>query len=377
LPHHTPSRRRPAAVTASTVFAITLAILAGLVFAWVAKVVLLGPKPPAAPPPMAQLTVLAANIMEKQRVDGNYLKTISLPQAQYDDIMTKARQQGLKVLVGNQPVGRIAKEPLNAEEPIYDHQLEPFRLEALSSRVGAGKRAVTLELPLNRCQGGLIRPNDYVDLLCTLNIDNPAVGGATTATATIAKGVKVIARNNTTATADVALGVPAATRPYTLEATPYRAAIIDLAEKMGGTFTMVIANPPATSASQVAASAKDEEPDPDTDVVSGGDLARIFGIPELPPPPPVWTVEHMSGIHRAGYQAFPYGNQKPQRGETTSSAAPPQPATLSRGRAPAGRVNSLVAYAGRNYGGNYGFRPLGSPAPSGNAGGCPPGQGGG
>ena len=96
MPHHTPSRRRPAAVTASTVFAITLAILAGLAFAWVAKVVLLGPKPPAAPPPMAQLTVLAANVMEKQRIDGPYLKTISMPQEQYNAIMQKAQQQGFR-----------------------------------------------------------------------------------------------------------------------------------------------------------------------------------------------------------------------------------------------------------------------------------------
>src|SRR5438105_2814118 len=76
---------RPAALRASTVCAIALAIVAGLIFAWLFKMVLLDKKP-AAPPKddSVEVTVAAANIFQSMEVKPIQVKKIKMARADYD-----------------------------------------------------------------------------------------------------------------------------------------------------------------------------------------------------------------------------------------------------------------------------------------------------
>src|SRR5262249_30169909 len=155
-----------AAIQASSVFGITLAILAGLIFAWVFKVVLLTPRkePPPPPEPMVPLTVATFNIRDKQKVLE--VKTVNLPRSEYEARLKGWQKRFGKDAVplqGNQPLNRTTKEPINAEEPFFESQLEKYDFApSLSSKLAPGHRAVTLTLPVDKCSGGLIRANDIV-----------------------------------------------------------------------------------------------------------------------------------------------------------------------------------------------------------------------
>jgi Flp pilus assembly protein CpaB len=286
-----------------------MAILAGLIFAWVFKVVLLAPKEKQAPPPTYQITVAAVNLRDKMQVFPHQVKTIAVGEEEYQRYSNDPKHRGQPMLKGNQPVYRTTKKSIAAEEPFYEDQLEPFEFTpALSTRLKAGFRAVNMRLAPEHCEGGLIRVKDRVDVLCTMTNENPILAGGNTATAVIAKGVEVIARNDTTETYDAIntynqLGSGDGPKRYTLQATPFRASLIDLARRLEAQFTLVLSTDPS--------SGDDATKDPDIPVVSTAHLAAVFGYVPPPPEKPDWLVEHMVGIKRVGYQTFPATSQRP------------------------------------------------------------------
>src|SRR5262245_42104302 len=82
----TPARR--GAVSASTVFAIALAIVAGLIFAWLFKMVIFDRKKPERPVDTSvQVTVTSANIRDKTEVMSIHVKNIRVPQEQFNRLV--------------------------------------------------------------------------------------------------------------------------------------------------------------------------------------------------------------------------------------------------------------------------------------------------
>lgn len=295
---------RTAALTANSLFALTLAIVAGLIFAWIFKVVVLDARPrPTVAASTVKLTVAAVNILDKSQIQANQVKTITLTEAEYNTRVREARLRvnGTDLLVGNQPINRTTLQPIRAEEPIFENQLEPLRYpEPVSSRLRPGKRAVILEIPST---AAMVQVDDHVDVLCTLSNDYFGSGPDGTRTAVVVKNARVIARFNTTQTA----GRPppqSATRTYTLEVNPYRYGLIELAKSFGARFALSVSERLSDEGSILRASTA-ETTDPESDLVTRKDLDRLFGL-ERPEPEKRWVIERYSGTKQADPLIYNY-----------------------------------------------------------------------
>lgn len=275
---------RRAAINASTVFAVILAILAGLIFAWVFKVAFLDRKPQPKPQEEKRIpvTVAAVNIPDKTLITQSMVKTIRLTQEERDQLLARTKNDPRSVLTGNQPVGRTTVTPIRAEEPMFESQFEELAYpRPVSEFLAPGKQSVIIEVPANTT---MVQRGDLVDVMCSLSNEKPVFGPAgASATAVLAKARKVIARFHTTATA----GRPPAGDmwPYTLEVEPWQAAAIELARKIGGQFSLAVSargpdgdvlSPTSTVDSDLykAAEARYAE----TNRFTVTDLAALFGV---------------------------------------------------------------------------------------------------
>lgn len=296
-------RARLAQIHASTLFAVILAIIAGLIFAWVFKMVFLNQKPkPITAPTQRRLTVAATNLLDKMQINNGQVKTISVSEEEYNAVVNDPRNRSRVLLTGNQPVGRTTIKSIRAEEAIFEDQLEPLSYpETVAFRLGQGMRAVNVDLPPTT---SMIQVGDRVDVVCTLANDNALATGNGTITAILAKRLRVVARFGTTRTA----ATPPASGPrsYTLEATPYRSAVINLAKQIGGQIQLnVVPRTPGDDSTSIAAADTSTAEDPQTDRVTTEDLARIFGIQPPAPPAPIMAVERYSGTRVSGAFHFP------------------------------------------------------------------------
>jgi Flp pilus assembly protein CpaB len=335
-------RLRRGAINASTVFAVILAILAGLIFAWVFKVAFLDRKPAPKPPEEKRiaLTVAAVNIPDKTLVTPAMVKTIRLTQAEYEERLPRSKLGNRMLLTGNQPVGRTTETPIRAEEPMFDDQFEPFHYpRPVSEYLAPGKQSVIVEVPADTT---MVQRGDYVDVMCSLGNEKAVFGPAgSSATAILAKGRKVIARFHTTATA----GRPPAGDmwPYTLEVEPWQAAAIELARKIGGKFALAVSAketptssdgigvtasvPVSTSSDQLykAAEARYAE----TNRFTVADLAALFGVEE-PEPEQIYRLERLIGNQPAGVLEYTLPAQPASTGNKSGkSSSNPRPRVSS------------------------------------------------
>lgn len=197
------------------------------------------------------------------------------------------------LLVNRVIVGRIAKEAIKPAAPIKANQLyQPGELPSLSDKVGAGMRAVTVEVAnAGAMVDGLVKPNEYVDVLFTYNAsadDDRFQGGLTMR---LFEGVKVIAlgRNLQQSRVDRNTSV-------TLELTETQANIVTLA-KQRGSLTLTF-NPGGAGNGGLALS-NDERVT----------LYEILGLkPQQPEPEPF-----MSEIYRGSGRDVHYFNDKGRR----------------------------------------------------------------
>ena len=368
----TPARcARAGAVSANTVFAVALAIVAGLIFAWLFKLVLLDRKPKEIQKDNSvSLAVAATNLYNMTEIQPLHVKTIKVSPEQLKRIVDS--NNGLQPLTAAQASGRVTKTPIYAETAIFDRDLEPFTYPpSVSKLLAPGKKPAIIEVP---AKAAMVQVNDYVDLHVTMA--NDAFGAAGNATALIAKGSKVIARFNTTRPG----AQPPdrnAPRTYTLEVSPYRHALITLAQSLGAQFSLATTNPPEDVAS--ASSAADAA-EPPADLVTPADLAELFGVKPPEPVKPPFTMERYDGLRLTGALSFP-GYSPPRVTPISAPAATPAVgAPRTGGVAPAGltpsnrQSNAAPAPARRSAfnprtavvsaaAGNYGFRPVGSNQP--------------
>jgi len=363
---------RRAAINASTVFAVILAILAGLIFAWVFKVAFLDRKPQPKPAEEARipLTVAAFNIQDKTLVSQAMVKVIRLTQQEYDQRLQKFNFGKNALLNGNKPVGRTTVMPIEAEEPMFEQQFEKnLYPEPVSLRLAPGKQSVLIEVPANTT---MVQVYDYVDVLCSISNDTTAFGPAgSSATAILAKNRKVIARFHTTATAGRPPSGPV--WPYTLEVEPWQASAIELARSIGGKFSLSPSARETTTtgdalslASATAGPAASDQVYKtletryaETNRFTVADLAYLFGVEE-PEPENIWRLEKMIGNQTLGnleYKLPPM--PKPAKDDKSGKGGvKPAGGVETKPRASTGTGTRTVASAA---GGNLGFKPIADP----------------
>ena len=383
----TATRSRSAAITASAVFALTLAIVAGLFFAWAFKTFVMNGKTVSTnghTPATVKVTMAAVNLLDRTQILPSYVKTVSMTQEDYNALLEMPQYKGRTMLTGSQPINRTTVKPVLAETPIFKDDVEDLKYPVpVSTLLGNGKRAVQMDIPANQA---MIQVGDRVDVVCTLGNDNLGSGGA--ATAILARGLRVIARFNTTRTA--ALPPPGSTRSYTLEATPYRAALIDLAKSIGASFNLSV-NPRLVmedGSAAVSESIPSDSPLEQTDRVTTADLARLFGISPRSRAL-AWEVETYRGLSKGRsfwFDGYSNGYRRTEQGATVpdtvrpnnsdlrplgTGTAPTPPAGTPTSSQPSTNGSSEetgVAAAGSDVTTNLGFH---APGPAGPPGSCP------
>jgi Flp pilus assembly protein CpaB len=350
---------RPAAVSASTVFAIALAIVAGLIFAWLFKIFLFDkPKTQKPVDNTRELTVAARNLYDKTEVKSIDVKKIRVSPEDYD----KYAKSGKKLLDGNKPVGRVTIKPVLAEEPFYEEDMYPFAYpESLLKRIRPGMRPVIVTVPAKEA---MVQVGDAVDVYLTMS--NDALGAGGTGTALVARGAEVVARFGTTrpGAQPVNNTVP---REYTLEVTPYRYALIELAKTLGGKFSLGVTRVERDEEGKVALPPEyfTSEREKSADRVTGYDLRQLFGIVDGPPPIPPFVIEKYVGISEAGARTFP-DYVPASRAAGPGAVEPAGSASSGGGIAPVGNTGGGKGIA-PSPAGDFGFR---TPGPK-EEGGCP------
>jgi Flp pilus assembly protein CpaB len=357
-------------VSASTVFGLTLALIVGLALATAVKLFILDRRAKAAPAeaPKVKLTVAAVNILDKQQVASSNLKTIQVSRERYDEYLARARELGTKLLEGNQPVNRTTIKPVPAEEPFYENQFEPLGYpESLKERLADGKRAVIVEVPSKQA---MVQVGDRVDLLCTLSNETPAFGTVNgSATAALAKDVRVVARFNTTRTA--AQPPTGNNRTYTLEVEPWQFAAVELAKAVGGQFSMGVTarsgdNPlmretPAAFRDDNAYKSVKARYEA-TNRVTTAELALLFGVQD---PPPRYRLERFAGNSRLPTLEF---RSAPKPAEEPAGGVRPAVGPEKRSDARSGGGETPATYSPSADGSvakervNNGFKPVANQA---------------
>jgi Flp pilus assembly protein CpaB len=248
---------------------------------------------------------------------------------------------------------RILKVNVPAGVPLLEDMFEPQALpESVSVRLAPNMRAVNVVMDKPRAAGGLPQKGEYVDVLLSATIRmNHGVSKDTapmepfTSAAIIARKLKIVAKRDTLYTLNIANPVD---KPisFTLEANPYRAALIEYAKSRGFLTLQLIAptnlaNQPEPMVDRDSREYRDEDKRinefmNNEHTITDADLERIFNLRTRPLPiQPVAarTPEMMYGLTtiptmnngisgwRSGYNYGTAGN-----GATSdSSSLPVQP----------------------------------------------------
>jgi Flp pilus assembly protein CpaB len=308
---------------ASTLFAITIAVLLGLGVVAVAKYAgLFTPKTPSPAPVKEPPRVLVAahNLFEGLTMTTSDVRVRDLkPEEEkyYNDHKDKYLPPLLEA-----GALRVLARNVDADTPILKEYLQDSGLpDPLNRRLSSPMmRAVNVSLPPEQVAGGLIQINERVDVFLTSRITvGTKVENSVTQTAPIARNLKVIAKRNVLWAAMLP-NPPNKPIDYTLEANPYRAALIEFSKTRGDLTLVPTAAPqePAVQASRAVVSPTQSDPTSkeyaEEDkriaeflngerIIGEADLVRIFGLKPLLPPQLI-QVERYTGVEYRGMQTF-------------------------------------------------------------------------
>jgi Flp pilus assembly protein CpaB len=297
---------------ASTLFAITIAILLGLAAAITVKVTGYFSNPSQVAPakaPEIPVLVAARNLFKGDMIDGGWVQVRMLRGDEIKDY----EQNRDKYLppVPNAAVMRIAAVNIEADKPILKEHLIALadtKPGPISSVLLPNMRAVDLVITKEHSVGGLIQVGEWVDVLFTTQIT--VNGASATRTAPVANKVRVIAKRDTLWKVFGALPADKPV-PYTLEMNPYRAALVEYCKGKG-----ILSIIPVSAAEQKSLedrrvalqhgldiqqvgfappkmedSAEYADEDERVDAINNGDksigtrdLVRIFGLQTMEPP---------------------------------------------------------------------------------------------
>ncbi len=333
---------------ASTVFALTLAILIGLGAVVGARYAgYLGKTEPK----MREIQVLVAarNLFPGDVIETSWVKTRALrpdeiPHYEANKHLYLPPVQGAAAL-------RVPKRGIEADSPILRDDLQDMvKPEPLHARLLPNMRAVNLTVPKDQSAGGLIQVGEWVDVYMTTTISSEG-GAETTRTAPIANRLRVIAKRNALWNVFAALpeGKPV---HFTLEANPYRAGLIEFA-RTKGTLSLV----PLSAAEQKSLEEKrarlmqqkdidvallpvaftDNSSDYDSEQIrvealnrgeysiGTNDLVRIFDLNTTAPPRPEIRVENFNGLKRTNTLNFSadgvFVSAEDPKGRSTAASA--------------------------------------------------------
>jgi pilus assembly protein CpaB len=307
---------------ASTIFIWTFAILLGFGAVVVARLSgVFAPKtePVAAKKAERQILVAAKNLFAGDTINNADVRLRPIRPEEQADL----EKNGNKYLpaVTQAAALRVAKKNIEADQPITRDLLEELaKPNPLNARLHPAMRAVNLSLNKDHSAGGLIQVGEWVDVLLTSNVQT-ADGTTMTRTATIAKGLRVIAKRNILWSIFAPLPEDKPVQ-FTLEANPFQAALIEFgkgkgqlslvtipasdAQKLEYRRTQALENPGqdglVSFADPTTEEAKEEAKRLDSfnkgEAVGDGDLERIFNLKPPPPPARVVSVEQYFGLSR-------------------------------------------------------------------------------
>jgi Flp pilus assembly protein CpaB len=310
---------------ASTLFAITAAVFLGLAVVAAAKYSgIFSPKAKEPPPPKVPLKVLVAakNLFENMTILPGDVRVRDMS----DEEEAAYKEHREKYLPPKVDAGimRVLIHSVEADQPILREYLEDINLpQSLNRRLSSpSMRAVNISVPIDRADGGLIQRGEYVDVYLTTRVS--VVGKPETSiteTAAIARNLKVIVKRNMLWNALAAVD-PKKPIDYTLEANPYRAALIEFARTKGELSLVTTAIPQEsmgfTSPTRSVVSASQSDPtskeyqDEDKRVaefvngerpVGDADLERIFNLKPIRMSKPI-QIETYNGVHYRGVHSF-------------------------------------------------------------------------
>lgn len=315
---------------ASTLFALTVAIILGLLIATIARFAgYFGT--PAAPPPVVakkqeiQILVAGKNLFAGDTIDASAVRVRVLRAEEMDDYV-KAKDQYLPP-VPQAAALRLAQKNIFADQPILKTDLKDMvKPDALNLRLVPQMRAINLSIPKERSAGGQIQIGEWVDVILTSEVESDHTKFVRTAC--IAPKVRVISKRNTLwpVFAPLPENKPV---DFTLEVNPYRAALIESTRSKGDITLMplpsseqrvlevqrdqLLQNPALKPQGHFLPPASPEAEEEEGRVaafnrghlvVSEFDLVRIFGLTTPPPPMATFTVERVYGATRVDPLVF-------------------------------------------------------------------------
>jgi Flp pilus assembly protein CpaB len=327
-------------VRASTLFAITLASLLGLAVAVGAKasgLLNFGRKELPPPPPAAErapdiyVLVGTRNLFAGTVIQGMDITVRPLrPEERLD--YDRNREKYFPPTPQAAAL-RILEKNIDADKPILKEYLQDLNLpDPVKQRMVGHMRAVSVAIPKERCNGGLIQVGDWVDVVLRSRIMVGQEGQQQiTRSANIAHNVRVIAKRNNLwpVLSPLPDKVPV---DFILEANPYRAALIEFVADKGDVslITLPASEQKVLEAHRNARLAQGEmsstayfsEPDSaeykDEDArvsafrngdltLDESDLVRIFNLKVEPPlgSTPGVNIERYVGVSRQGNVGFP------------------------------------------------------------------------
>ncbi len=309
---------------ASTLFALTLALLIGLSVAvgvrWLNANVA---KPPETKPKKeTQVLVAGRNLFPGDVIETSWVVTRALKPE--EEAHYEANKEKYLPAVVNAVALRAANKVIETDRPILKEDLkEIVKPDRLSLRLLPNMRAINVSVTKEHSAGGLIQVGEWVDVLMTTTISSDNTKDVTR-TAAIAHRVRVIAKRN--ALWDIFAGLPD-DKPvnFTVEVNPYRAALIEFSK---GQAQLALA-PLSISEQRVLEEKRTklldvpvaqlqpvlfqdtrtgdyEQEEQRIDAINrgeysigNGDLVRIFDLKTPPPPTAETKVEHFSGLERS------------------------------------------------------------------------------
>jgi Flp pilus assembly protein CpaB len=288
---------------ASTLFGLTFALLMGLGVVVAARVTgFLDTKP--APEEQKKTNGLPMLIAARNLFRGVAALEFDAkvrPMTDQDHAMYDKYRDKMLAPIPSAVEYRILKVNVPAGMPLMEDMFEPQALpDPISVRLAPGMRAVNVVLDRPRVAGGLARQGEFVDVLLTATVrQNGGLSRDTapmapfTASALIARKLKIVAKRDILYTVNVGNPVdkPIA---FTLEANPYRSALIEYA-KSRGYLTLEVLAP--TNLANVGEPMNDRDSkeyrDEDKRVnefmnnehtITDADLERIFNLRTRPMP---------------------------------------------------------------------------------------------
>jgi pilus assembly protein CpaB len=229
----------------SRVTVLGVALIAGIIAAFLALRLTSAPPAPASPgaeakPDVVQILVASKDLPMGTTVTSDAVQWQDWPRtaASANFIVRSDNPEGMK-----QVVGALARSTFYAGEPISEAKLIRTDRGFMSAILPAGKRAVATKIAAETSAGGFILPNDRVDVIMTRQMtSNPDASGAAAGnefpTETILHNVRVLAIDQTIEDKNgqkVVVGQTA-----TLELTPQQAEILTVAQQMSQRLTLAL-----------------------------------------------------------------------------------------------------------------------------------------